>query len=171
MHNLHLFVTKATSPEEACSDVEFDIAEWGNENNWRTICGCVSEDNEVYQKEDGRYPPGKDETIDSINKMITGWMLPKVLFQCDGEAEKKMRKHLSGKTLTTMEWWDIQSYADHMSSIKHTEEYDMKGNSFNVLKHEFKFWKLDNCGVTHGDFTVEDKSNEKLYVVFIDMHN
>jgi hypothetical protein len=43
MHNLHFVITTADSPEDACNNVETLISDFGNENNWRTVCGCVSE--------------------------------------------------------------------------------------------------------------------------------
>ena len=70
MHNLHYVVVKAETGEEACSEVESSIEDFGNENNWRNICGAVSQDNEVYKSLDGRWKPEDDDTIEKINESI-----------------------------------------------------------------------------------------------------
>ncbi len=55
MHNLHFILVRASSGEKACQDAENQIIDFGTDNNWRTMCGAVSEDNEVYDAGDGRY--------------------------------------------------------------------------------------------------------------------
>ena len=75
MHNLHLAVIKANSPKEACIAVETETSSWGDENNWRSIGGCVSDKDEVYvSEEDARYYPDEDwNTIEKLNKLVLGW--------------------------------------------------------------------------------------------------
>ena len=81
MHNLHFCVVNASSPQEACDAVETEISEWGTENNWRTIGGCISEDNEVYSTYDknkewgnSRWCPHEGTTVEDINRQVVGWM-------------------------------------------------------------------------------------------------
>ena len=80
MHNLHLVRVYASDPQDACNTVENEIMEWGNENNWRTIGGCISEDGEIYIVDPSdtfggsRYKPDNDTTIQSINEMINELM-------------------------------------------------------------------------------------------------
>ncbi len=47
MHNLHLVVVNAENAKDAMHNAEMAIFEWGNENNWRTMCGAVSENDEM----------------------------------------------------------------------------------------------------------------------------
>ena len=35
MHNLHYIVVQAETPEDAMSEAETMISDWGTENNWR----------------------------------------------------------------------------------------------------------------------------------------
>ena len=75
MHNLHFILVKANSGEEACKQAENEIIDWGTDNNWRTMCGAVSQDNEIYNANDGRYEP-KDtdyQTIEAINNVVSQW--------------------------------------------------------------------------------------------------
>ncbi|MBX9726454.1 MAG: hypothetical protein K2X09_04240, partial [Rickettsiales bacterium] len=44
MHNLHLILVNADSAEDAASSAASETIEWGNDNNWRSIGGVVSED-------------------------------------------------------------------------------------------------------------------------------
>ena len=66
----------ASSGEEACNEAENLLMDFGNENNWRTFCGAVSQDNEVYNAGDGRYQPKDTDytTIEKINECVNEWM-------------------------------------------------------------------------------------------------
>ena len=73
MHNLHFMIVQANDPKDACNIVETEIQDWGNDNNWRTIAGCVSEDDEVYNTpESSRFKPSEMgyDTIRKINEVI-----------------------------------------------------------------------------------------------------
>jgi hypothetical protein len=76
MHNLHYVRVKANSGEEACQFAESALMDFGNENNWRTMCGAVSQDNEVYNAGDGRYIPMNTNAsvIEAINDQVNGWI-------------------------------------------------------------------------------------------------
>lgn len=72
MHNLHLITIKADNPKDACNDVENEIVQWGNENNWRTITGCIDETGEIFINDNyGRFNP--KGTLADIEQMIINW--------------------------------------------------------------------------------------------------
>lgn len=173
MHNLHLVVVKAENGQDACSIVETEISRWGDENNWRTICGAVSEDDEVYQAEEGRFEPGESyDTIAKINKMVKGWL--KGSFY--GETAKRLLdKGKKIERFSSQEAWSLMRYAEYIMELKHIKErkkfrkakgQDVK-SSFDVLTDSFYEWKLDENGVTQLDVD----GDGKLWVVFVDMHS
>ena len=47
MHNIHYVRTYANNAQNACNFVESEIESWGDENNWRTICGAVNKKGKV----------------------------------------------------------------------------------------------------------------------------
>ncbi len=162
MHNLHLVVIKAENAKDACSTVENELLEWGNENNWRTICGCVSKDNKVYHCEDsGRYPPDKDSnTIAKINKMVQEWINAEDF--CSQQAIEKLKVEADITKWAPTELWSLQKYAEKLA-----QDYGLKGKKFNIWKDTYYEYKYDECGVTNMDYT--DKGKE--FVVFVDMHS
>jgi hypothetical protein len=168
MHNLHYLVTRADSPQEACSQVESEISEWGTENNWRTICGCVSEDNVIHSEGQGRWEPTEKDTIETINLQVSQWMN-------DDEYNKENFNICSkGKSDNPFEWYGAKKYCEQqfqkgmtMNSIKHDNR-----ETFDVLKDEYYSWSLNECGVTLLDVSqLENDGGSKLYVVFLDMHD
>ena len=173
MHNLHFVVVKAETGQEACNIVETEIMDWGNENNWRTMCGAVSENDEVYTANEGRYEPDKDtNTIAKINKTVRRWLKGSNY----GETAKRLLdKGKKVERFTSHEAWSLMKYAEHLyelKSIKQTKAYQKKaGNkvspSFDVLSDEFYSWKFDECGVTQ----IESGYEGKVWVVFVDMHS
>lgn len=173
MHNLHFVVVKAETGEEACDIVETQISNWGNENNWRTMCGAVSENNEVYYTTDGRYPPSKDSnTIAKINKKVKGWLKGNYY---GGTAKELLAKGKKVECFSQQEAWSLMKYAEYLHELKLlklTKTYQKKAGkkvspSFDILSDEFYSWKFDERGVTRIDYENEGK----VWVVFVDMHS
>lgn len=173
MHNLHFVVVKAETGEEACDIVETQISNWGNENNWRTMCGAVSENDEVYNANDGRYPPTKySNTIAKINKNVNRWL--KSCYY--GETAKELlAKGKKVERFAQHELWSLMKYAEYLHELKCfklTKTVQKKNgkkvsSSFDVLSDEFYSWKFDECGVTQ----IENENEGKIWVVFVDMHS
>jgi hypothetical protein len=161
MHNLHLVTINAETPQEACDSVESEIETFGNENNCRSICGCVSEDNEVYIANDdwGRYPPDKNMTITDVEKMVNNWVSR---FPYD-ITEILIKFHLNEESLTSMDWVMFRQYCGFKS-----EQLDFQQTPFHIWTSEFRSWQLDECGLTN---LIDNDSHEKKYVVFVDMHS
>ncbi len=162
MYNLHLAVVKAKSPKEACDYVESEISEYGDDNNWRTICGAVSEANEVFiNDKDGSYPPEATETIESINSMVKGW------FNVDDYILAVKEIIANGETDFTKwdrhEIWLLKKYADQLYEL-----CDIPKETFNVLENSYYGYKYDEFGVTN---MVNKEEEGQLYVVFISMHS
>lgn len=174
MHNLHLIVVKAETGREACQNADAILSDWGTENNWRTMCGAVSEDNETYDARDGRHRPDEDtNTIDKLNAMVQGWM-KNSFYGAAGMEKLKRGKKL--ENFTTHELWSLQKAVEHLCAVKTVAEckkYKRKNGEkvsrkFNVLEDEFFQFQYDTCGVTR----LEDADDDgKLWVVFCDMHS
>lgn len=164
MHNLHLVVVQAESPEDACNIAENGISDYGDENNWRTICGCVSEENEVYVQEDGRYPPDEDtNTIDKINAWVDGLLSQPNLYSTTAMQRLKEEPDIS-KWTDSQELWSLGQYVEYLKAGVHH-----RGEKFNVFEDSYREWDLDECGVTHLDMGTD--TGQKKYVVFVDMHS
>jgi hypothetical protein len=165
MHNLHFIVIKANSGEEACQEAENLIDDYGNENNWRTMCGAVSQDNEVYDAGDGRYQPSEKEyiTIEKINEVVNSWA--KETFYGETARKKFEKGETNLDEWNQLELWSLSKYADHLS-----ETIGYKNKSFNVLEDTLFEYSYDQCGVTN--FTeVNASDGDKTWVVFCDMHS
>jgi hypothetical protein len=163
MHNLHLVVVKADCPEDACNHVENELMDWGNENNWRTICGCVSEHDEVYVNDDGRWSPADQEynTIKKLNKLVKSWINDSGIY-CESAIEMlktepditKWPKH---------ELWSLQQYAKYLYQVA-----DIERENVDIFKTTLFNYDFDEMGVTD---MMEDDDGETRYVVFVDMHS
>ena len=162
MHNLHFVVTSAKSPQEAVNNVENEIEEWGNENNWRSFGGCISEDDEAFIAPDSysRWTP-EGFTIDMINNMVAKWLAP---LKHHEEAFIKCSK---GDEPEKFDWYSAKKYCESMYQRKVN---NIKDGEFDVLNQEFFDWQFNECGVTHIDVS-ESKNGLKKYVVFVDMHD
>jgi len=165
MHNLHLLVVIAETGKEACDSAEAWLEEWGTENNWRCMCGAVSQDDEVFVPADaGRFPPDdNDNTIEKINKMVAGWV------NAEAWTKSYFDKLMAGKEeMTSQDWWGVKDYAKHM-----VEKTASKDSNIDVLDGFSYFeYSYDEIGVTqldNGDGTVGE--GEKKWVVFVDMHS
>lgn len=174
MHNLHFVVVKAESGEEATFEVESHISDWGDEDNWRNICGAVSEDNEVYITGDGRYAPEANETIERINATIAKWLeVPNVFEELLGKGQKFEELTLS--QLNRLRGYIGEVYEQKfIASNKAARQAkgEKLSDTFNVLTDSYRDWQYDECGVTNICDDVDPYSeNAKTWVVFVDMHS
>lgn len=162
MHNLHYVVVSADDPKSACQIVESEIGNWGNENNWRIICGCISEDNEVYNAEEGRYMPDKDETIESINKSIDEFISSTSHY--NELAVDKLKTESDLTKWSKSELWSLERLAKDMYEKK---DIVIPFNILDKFYPEIYSWQFDEFGVTK----LGDDMGSKKYVVFVDMHS
>lgn len=165
MHNLHFVVTRAESPQDACDNVETLISDFGSEDNWHTICGCVSEKNKVYDCGDGRFSPQHTgfTTIAKIKRAVEKWIKQPPYY---GDAAKKKfakaKKRIDLSTWSSSELFSLQYLAKHMY-----EALPYKDKKFDISKDSFYSWHFDECGVTQDT----DDNEGQIYVVFVDMHS
>ena len=166
MHNLHLAIIKTKTPKDACSEVESAIEDFGSENNWRTICGCVSLKNKVYDCDEGLYVPTDMgiTTIAKINRMVRGWVKNTSIF---GKMAKQKLAKTKGKV--DLSNWDSIELFSLERFAKHLKERSYLTEKFDIRKlHEFYQYDYTECGVTN---LVDESAEGEIYVVFIDMHD
>lgn len=173
MHNLHLVVCEADSGEEACSYVEAQIESFGDENNWRTICGALRSNGEAYSTKEGRWEP---ETLESLKKSLTDAMFnnnPEQDFfgKCFQEA---LAKFNAKEKMAGMDWYYIKKYAeeagDRVDAISRHNQPDLTPETFDLFTDEYRSWKLNEFGLTN--IVNDDKAKkENLWVVLVDMHS
>jgi hypothetical protein len=160
MHKLHLATVKADSPEDACNEIENEIVDFGNDNNWRTICGCIREDNKVYIHEDGGcFAPEKSMKISNVENMIRSWVGS---FGYDAR-EALVKFHIDDETLSAQDWWLLKQLCDHKE-----HQIDFNNEKFNIWETEYRAWQLDDNGLTN---LIQQSDGAKRYVVFIDKHS
>jgi len=165
MHNIHFVKVKANSGEEACQVVENLIIDFGTENNWRTMCGAISEDNEIFNSGDGRFEP-KDtdyQSIDKINEAVNKWA------ESSFYGETAKLKFDKGETNLSewneMELWSLSKWAKHLF-----EAHPFREKPFDCMKDDTFFsYQYDECGFT--DLTHSASDGDKVWIVFIDMHS
>ena len=171
MHNLHLVRINATSPEKACRNVENEIMDFGNEDNWRCIGGCISEDNEIHLDDNySRWKPSEEgyNTIEEINVRVRDWLKSdnnnyyrKDLIDAIDSGEKKL-----SEITDPMDLYAIKEYVTKRRALCEVDDID----TFDVLKGTYREYEYDENGLTRMDYS-EKREGEKTYIVFIDMHS
>ncbi len=161
MHNLHLITIRADTPKAACNEVENEIVDFGNENNWRTICGCISENDEIYvhDKEYGRFHPEPGTTIKGIEIMVKRWANT---FEYN-ISPVLLKFQIEESSLEAHDWWELKEYCRFRCDKKY-----FTSNRFNIWETEYRSWELDENGFTN---LIRQSDGNKRYVVFIDMHS
>lgn len=163
MHNLHLIVLKANSAKEACRNASNFISDFGNDNNWREICGCVSKSGRVYDTGNGRYTPNSTKltSIAKINRNVMKWMENAFLGEIAKEKLAKTKGKVKLNTWSSSDLYSLERLARH-----HYEALPFRNKKFNVLEDNFFAYAYNECGVTQ-----VDENGRYTYVVFIDMHD
>jgi hypothetical protein len=169
MHNLHLLRIRATSPQQACTDAETAIEDWGDENNGRTICGCVSQDNKVHTASgEHDWIDHTRNTITRLNKLVAASLRTDVgPMGCNKNTFLAVAACIKDgvKIVDDLDVYRAKRYLEHYDSVMSAPRAD----KFNVLKHQFNPEKYDEFGLT--DITDQGSKKGKLYIVFLDMHS
>jgi hypothetical protein len=155
MHSLHFIRLKAESPEDAFSIVENHLYDWGDENNWFSVLGCITPNNEVFSNSNKSLEDF--DTIDKINNLVNEWLT---------HNEENINSFELIKTKPTKaswtDWRNLRAYAD-------LESYrSVCGGSFNIFQDVLFEGDYDCSGVSS---LYNETDNENLFVVFIDMHS
>jgi len=178
MHNLHLIRVKADSPKEACSAVEYFIEDFGSEDNWRSIGGCVSEKDEIYDHEE-MYSRWKPSNTDDKGNKPYGSI--RALNESIIETIKSNRDSYYGKELVdeidsgkvrlsdvtdTHKLYQLGNFIENQTAIAYLGEgFDV--DTFNVLEHDYKENQYTEFGVTD----CYEEGGDKTYIVLVDMHD
>lgn len=165
MHNLHLVKIRAESCEDACRSVELEILDWGDEDNWRVICGCLREDGEVYSTGEGRYDP-TGVTSASITSTVREWAKGNE-FHKNGFIESA-RAYAKGESIDSMTWYRALNFCKYKFALGNLDP-----ETLNPWKQTFRDWELDEPGVTHINLpdASEGDSSISEYLVFVDIHS
>ena len=168
MHNLHFVRTKAKGPKTAIIDVESAIENWGNENNWRRVFGCVNK-------------RGKKTIVDRearwtyITYKDTKKILEDTYSVPDPDALRAWEK-VYEKEPEGFEWYQIKKYAEWQLHRRWTHarerwaDLDIVSSyprKFNIWRDTFADWDLSEIGLTE----IRTSDDGKDYIVFVDMHS
>ena len=188
MHNLHFVMVKGDSAEDAANNVESAINSWGNENNWRSIGGIASEDgtDDVENHDDARWGlsylddeenvPKDGNYFSKVSAYIRAMIMDKVSLQnlhgdyADiGSAvtalSEKLKQFKSENDAGDRRiLFEVGADLKHLHQIANSKYLLAEGN---VLP-ELYAWEFEELGFT--DLSEED-SDEKRYIVFLDMHS
>ena len=159
MHNLHFVRTKAKDPETAIIDVDSAIESWGNENNWRRVYGCVNKRGKItIVDEESRWA---DITYKYMKEILEkAYSTP---YPMEQEAFDRV---LKGELPKDFEWYLIEKYAKWRLK-KYWANVEKSSGKFDIWKHQFGEWELDNVGLT--DLYINEDGKD--YIVFVDMHS
>ena len=170
MHNLHLVRVRADSAKEAMIKAEEGLLGWGDENNWRTACGAVSENDEVHSEPLGissRFPPDHLglTSIEKINERCTVWANSPPYGVKGFKAIKraKFKDLMDNVNTDRFNLWEAKKFLEFLYNTK-----DVRGRgTVNCLKDEIYPWVFDERGLT----SIEDGDTQTRWIVFIDMHS
>lgn len=166
MHNLHYVRTWAESPIEACQQVETYIQNWGDENNWRSIGGCVGEDGTVFISDsDARYCPEKEDTIERIAQKMQDFLdYPDSGYKA---AFEEAAQSSDPKKLDWLVWYRAKKYCEHMTEVKYGRP---EGSSFNIREDTVHDGEYAQFGIST-DYDHPEEEDFKMYIVYVDMHS
>lgn len=168
-HNLHYLVVNATSGKEACEVVLSHISGWGDENNWHSIGGAVSETNEIYVEDDGaRWVPHPDDSILNLSSHVQEQATSNPYKdQIEKLHQDLLTLFISPESLTSVQWHILGNYCRHNEARLNAGIRE--GKPFNILEDSYKEWELDEFGVTN--LVQETEEGEQVWIVFLDMHS
>ena len=175
MHILHFLCVASESPKEACETAETYIEDFGDDNNYRTIGGCISQDNEVYIHDRSAAFSPDDDNLNTVEKVRAYVIEHMTGLRTNEEIIEELKKE-------NPQYYDICEWALIKSEVA---SFGGHPTEFDLWQHEFFCGYYDRFGYTQCPFdrdltiTVSDDGEEdgyitepgmKLYIVFIDIH-
>ena len=185
MHALHFLLINADSATQAADEALNEIADWGNENNWRRIGGIASEDglDDIDNADGGRWglsfldhkepSTGSGTAFERSVAYLLG-LLEEPITLNDLSTHASLEgavTHLVAK-LQAIDFdvdapivlWDVARNLQWLQQIS-------SGQS--AMKHganipELNSWEFAEHGLT--DLT-ESTEGRQRYILFLDMHN
>jgi hypothetical protein len=177
MHNLHFILIKADSAEDAASDAENLIVDWGNENNWRTVGGVAAEDgsDDIENHDDGGW--GLTFLDEDKNVPKEGTYFSRAVAYLLSDIKEPLAKlpatllELSDRLRSFdpqatggFELWRISRDLQELSELMDSRSAHTCGAQIPELRE----WQFDQFGLT--DMTGQS-AGDRRYLVFLDMHS
>ena len=160
MHNLHYVLTKADDAEDAGSQVEMAIEDFGNENNWRSIGGVISLDGteEIHNLGDARW------TLDDLNENEGNTPLEKAYSELGivANSAKKKQQELAEQVK------NLGSDEGSLWTLKRDIIALIEAHTFGKAQ-TMNEYAYDEFGIT--DMRYNDEDTRKEYLVMVDMHS
>ena len=186
MHNLHLILVNADSAEDAASSAASETIEWGNDNNWRSIGGVVSEDGaDVIQNHEGfGYPLSFFDNEEGLPKegnyfekgvaFIKRLINDPIQLNHGGYPLCADMKEALAAICGRLTAFDTENGSSHELWAAHRnlqqleQIMDGRGAIASDCIPEFYAWQFDEVGLT--DMTCNTQG-AKRYLVLLDMHS
>ena len=182
MHNLHFLLVQASSAREAAQTAECLVADWGDENNWRSIGGVASEDGEDDLENVGDARWGLSDLPEGLGMAFARsltWVRqaindPIVLeyppfTECPTltdalHAVALMLKAFSPEQSKPFDLWAAARNVRHLYQTVEARRSELTEDGIVELYP----WEFDHFGLT--DLT-NSSTGAKRYVVMLDMHS
>lgn len=156
MHILHFVCIAAESPEDACDTIETYIDDFGTDDNYSRIGGCISEDNEIYIHDHAAAFLPDDEqfnTTEQVRQLVISGMTG---LKTKEEIIEELRKESAN--INMIKEWAILKEEITLSDP----------TTFDLWNDNFFDSHYDRFGYTQCHY--DRDSDMKKFVVFVDMH-
>lgn len=155
MHNVHYLRIKADTTSEAYAEAEDFLNNWGDENNYFVIAGCVDQNNQIHELDsESRFEPDNLESIkETLSNIIKSppFQNLETQFINDPESLGKFDYYMLSKQI---EW--------------RFETYEFKEKEIDIFEDTLYNCSINEIGLTELYGTGEGKN---IYFVTVDMHN
>jgi hypothetical protein len=155
MHNIHYLRIKTDTPNKAYAEAEDFLNNWGNENNYYYIAGCVDQNNKIHEYDSGsRFEPSNlTEIKEILSETIKSpaFQNLEIKFINDPESLGKFDYYMLSKQI---EW--------------RFETYDFKEKEIDIFEDTLYSCSINEIGLTELYGTGEGKNT---YFLTVDMHD
>ncbi len=165
MHNLHFVKLRAASGEDAVKEVEEDLVHFGDDNNWYSVCGAVSENGDVYTTNDGRYNALSVPSFSDISKCVNNWMRMGI----NQDVQERLRDNTDITTWNSTDVYLLKKHANHIHELMWQNLINTEFDAHNG-KHELYPGNYTECGLTYAQH-LNSSEEDALWIVFVDMHS
>ena len=159
MHNAHFIIVAGQESDDARFNVESELEEWGNENNWFDIRRIIDLSNDNDNPSDVEY---LQVVVDELNKVAS---IDRKQYIIDQINTLQTQLDCGGRHI----YWQLSEWYKELYYITGvTNPYTVENLRDNTCD-EYYPYTYDEFGLT--SYAQELDEGEKLFLVEVDMHS
>lgn len=161
MHNTHYAIITADDIDDAINEVEHELDNWGDENNWYSIVDTIELSNDMPADQRAKV----QGELDYLNKEVSPDKMQQIIEQIDDQQQALSDGNRCHYYFLSELYKQLYELSAHAKTVPAFTIEDIIKGEFNGYNE----YRYDEYGLTNLTYRFEE--GIKLFFVIVDMHS